>query len=77
MQRYSAVIDAKSDTVQNVPKSQMLDISFCLSVEAEDIIWFCKSCVQPAKVALLEDKSIEDKESKGTCSEVEPENKDS
>ena len=34
---------------------------FLSSVEAEDIAWFCKSCVQPAKVALLEDKSIEDK----------------
>ena len=34
---------------------------FLSSVEAEDIAWFCKSCVQPAKVALLKDKSIEDK----------------
>ena len=35
-------------------------IKFLSSVEAEDIAWFCKSCVQPANMALL-DKSIEDK----------------
>ena len=29
--------------------------------EAEDISWYCKSCKQPAMVAILENKSIEDK----------------
>ena len=31
---------------------------FLSSVEAEDIAWFYKSCVQPANMALFEDKSI-------------------
>ena len=35
--------------------------TFLSSVQAEDMAWFCKSCIQPAMVALLEDKSIEDK----------------
>ena len=41
--------------VQNVLKISDAGYKFLSSVEAEDIVWFCKSCVQPAKVALLED----------------------
>ena len=34
---------------------------FLSSKEAEDVAWYCKSCKLPAKNAVLEDKSIEDK----------------
>ena len=34
---------------------------FLSSKEAEDISWYCKSCKQPAMMAVLENKSIEDK----------------
>ena len=34
---------------------------FLSSKEAEDISWYCKSCKQPAMVAVLDNKSIEDK----------------
>ena len=34
---------------------------FLSSKEAEDISWYCKSCKQPAIVAVLENKGIEDK----------------
>ena len=35
--------------------------SFLVSKEAEDIVWFCKACKEPAKKANIEDKCIEDK----------------
>ena len=35
--------------------------SFLASKEADDIAWFCKSCKEPAKKAIIEDKCIEDK----------------
>ena len=35
--------------------------SFLASKEADDIAWFCKACKEPAKKAIIEDKSIEDK----------------
>ena len=35
--------------------------NFLSSKEAEDIQWFCKTCIQPAKVAVMENKNIEDK----------------
>ena len=34
---------------------------FLSSKKAEDVAWYCKSCKLPAKNAVLEDKSIEDK----------------
>ena len=38
-----------------------VDYKFLSSKEAEDVAWYCKSCKLPAKNAVLEDKSIEDK----------------
>ena len=35
--------------------------NFLSSKEAEDTQWFCKTCIQPAKVAVMENKNIEDK----------------
>ena len=35
--------------------------SFLASKEAEDIVWFCKACKEPAKKAIIEHKSIEDR----------------
>ena len=35
--------------------------SFIASKEAEDIVWFCKACKEPAKKAIIEDKCIEDR----------------
>ena len=35
--------------------------SFLASKEAEDIVWFCKACKEPAKKAIIEDKCIEDR----------------
>ena len=35
--------------------------SFLSSREAENIAWYCKACKEPAKLAVIEDKSIEDK----------------
>ena len=35
--------------------------SFLSSREAENITWYCKVCKEPAKLAVIEDKSIEDK----------------
>ena len=34
---------------------------FLPNIEVDNIAWFWKSCVQAAKVALLEDKCIKDK----------------
>lgn len=34
---------------------------FLASKDAEDIAWYCKNCKIPAKTAVIEDKSIEDK----------------
>ena len=35
--------------------------NFLSSKEAEDMQWFCKTCIQPAKLAVKENKNIEDK----------------
>ena len=35
--------------------------SFLASKEAEDIVWFCKGCKEPAKEAIIEDKCIKDR----------------
>ena len=35
--------------------------SFLVSKKAEDIIWFCKACQEPAKKVIFEDKCIEDR----------------
>ena len=35
--------------------------SFLVSKEAEDVVWFCKVCKEPAKKAIIEDKCIEDR----------------
>ena len=43
MQRYSAVIDAISGIVQNVPKSQMLDISFSQVYKQKTLFGFAKA----------------------------------
>ena len=35
--------------------------SFLVSKEAEDVVWFCKACKEPANKAIIEDKCIEDR----------------
>ena len=35
--------------------------NFLSSKEAEDTQWFCKTCIQPAKMAVMENKNIEEK----------------
>ena len=65
MQRYSVVTGVKLGIAQCVQISEAR-YQFLSSKEAEDIAWYCKSCKQPAMVAVLENKSIEDKVKKHT-----------
>ena len=33
--------------------------SFLVRKEAEEIVWFCKACKEPAKKVIIEDKSTD------------------
>ena len=60
MQRYSVVITVKHGTVPNVHKSQMQDTT-SYQVKKLKTQCFCKTCIQPTKLAVMENKNIEEK----------------
>ena len=61
MLKLCAVTDVNTGFVTKSAHISDVGYSFLSSHEAEKVSWFCKTCKDPARMAVLEDKCNEDK----------------